>query len=276
MFVRIGWMMRGIFLGAKLDECSQCHEVGPHLLVRKTHWFTVWGLPLVLLWISHSILCPACGDAKPLSFRAMWRGLRNGRLQLDRERPHLREALAGEAEAASPDDWRALGVEPGANAEAVQASYRRQAKQTHPDLGGSDHAFAALSSAYQRVLATLHGHHGAASDAEVAAVVEPVVPNPNRGGWDLYLKAWPVMAAIALAILIANSSPSVSNGSTTGGSYSGGYSNTSGQAHTCWVSGNTIVGCIDPSGRLAGSNDGIQETCYFVWADKSSEGRCYP
>ena len=261
-FVRIGWMMHGIFLGAKLDECQRCHEVGPHLLVRKTHWFSIWGIPVVLLWLSHGLFCPTCGDCAPLSFRATWRALRTGRLRLERDRPQLREALAGEGEAASAEDWRVLGVEPGASEEAVQTSYRQLARQTHPDAGGTDRAFAALSSAYQRVVAALHGHHHTPSAEELAAVVDPVVVNHDRGGWDFYLKAWPVLAAIVLVIVIANSAPSSTSGSTYSESYS---NNLAGQAHTCWVSGNTVNGCQRGYGTtmLFGMMSGTQTTCYF-------------
>jgi hypothetical protein len=261
VFFRIGWMMRGILLGAKVDECPRCDVVGPHLLVRKSYWYTVFSLPLVLLWLKHGLLCPNCEHWTPLSYPATRAALRSERLRLQRERPNLLAALRG-GEDAAPEDWEALGVHPGASTDAVQASYRRLAKQVHPDRGGSDHAFADLSGAYQRVTSTLHGGSTPVSAEEVAAVVDPVMVNPNRGIFDVYLKAWPVLAAIVLAIALANSSSSSASTYPNGGNYD--YSTPTGQTHTCWTSAGTINGCQSSSGGwLFGSQTGTLTTCYF-------------
>lgn len=46
--------------------------------------------------------------------------------------------------AATRDDWELLGLAPGAPAADVRAAYRRLAKQTHPDSGGTAALFRQL------------------------------------------------------------------------------------------------------------------------------------
>jgi hypothetical protein len=67
------------------------------------------------------------------------------------------------------DDWELLGLQPGAPLDDVRAAYRRLAKQTHPDKGGSDALFRLLEDAYRRIL------DGTPSDAPPAA--EPSGPD---------------------------------------------------------------------------------------------------
>lgn len=54
--------------------------------------------------------------------------------------------------AATRDDWELLGLAPGAPAADVRAAYRRLAKQTHPDSGGTAALFRQLEDAYTRIL----------------------------------------------------------------------------------------------------------------------------
>lgn len=54
---------------------------------------------------------------------------------------------------ASPDEspYAVLGVEPGATREAVEVAYREQARQRHPDAGGSDDQMTELNRARTNV-----------------------------------------------------------------------------------------------------------------------------
>jgi hypothetical protein len=75
---------------------------------------------------------------------------------LDRVHPDWRDELGGDAgprqAAASPDvtveeAYAILGLEPGADAEAIRAAHRRLMKQLHPDHGGSDYLAAKINRA---------------------------------------------------------------------------------------------------------------------------------
>ena len=70
----------------------------------------------------------------------------------DRTAPedHRRGPTAEEA-------YEALGVEPGADLEAVREAYRERAKETHPDLGGDPEAFIRVREAYERLRERLDG-----------------------------------------------------------------------------------------------------------------------
>jgi curved DNA-binding protein CbpA len=47
--------------------------------------------------------------------------------------------------------FEVLGVDPDADAEAVEAAYRRRVKETHPDHGGSAEAFRRVRRAYEAI-----------------------------------------------------------------------------------------------------------------------------
>ena len=53
--------------------------------------------------------------------------------------------------------YETLGLEPGADLEAVQGAYRERVKETHPDLGGDPEAFIRVREAYERVRERLGG-----------------------------------------------------------------------------------------------------------------------
>jgi hypothetical protein len=48
-------------------------------------------------------------------------------------------------------DYAVLGIRPGASAAEVKDAYRRKAKATHPDRGGSPEAFRVVQEAYDRL-----------------------------------------------------------------------------------------------------------------------------
>lgn len=212
--VIIGWAMRGVILAAKLDECGRCQFVGPHLVVRKTYWGTFFWLPVLLVGVRHGLLCSECGDWTSLSFLAVRRAWRSGRLTILRPRPTLAGSAAPPG-GASQEDWRILGLAPDASPSEVQAAYRRQAKAIHPDVGGSDAAFGRLSAAYARVA---REPQGSAAALDVEEAVAPIVVNPNRGFFDGYLKVWSAAAVLALAVGVTASfidAPSASANPTT-------------------------------------------------------------
>lgn len=199
----IGWMMRGIVLGGKLDECLQCHQVGPHVLVRKTHWFTILGFPVLFLWMSHGLLCPDCGDLQPISLLRARRAMKDGFLRLPRSRASYSAAALEYLGSVEPSDWVAFGVEPGSSPDVLQARYRTLAKNLHPDAGGSHKAFSEMSARYQRLRESASAPRQPGLP-EAGALFDPFVTNPRRGAFDLYLKVWPVAALLVVGIWTLN------------------------------------------------------------------------
>jgi hypothetical protein len=262
----IGWMMRAIILGAKFDECPKCGVPGPHLIIRKTHWFTIFRIPVVLLWISHGVICPECGYVEGINFMAARRALRDGRLPLGRQRAgfeaYLREQLGG----VEAETWEQFGLAPGATEEAIRAQWRQLAKKLHPDTGGDPAAFVRMQAILHRLLAS--SQTSVKSLPDPAELFDPVIRNPKRGFFDFYTKAW---AALVVVILVAGAlQPPRST--ATGTSSSGTFGNApvvpavAGTAHRCWYTGSTLNGCQTSLGTamLFGSSSGIATTCWFV------------
>lgn len=130
----LGWMTRGIALAAKIEECPACGEIGPHVVAKKTYWFVVLFMPVLLLWQQYGLICTDCGDFRHLARTAVLAALRTGRLPLDAARPRFRAAT--DYSIATSADWAELGLSPGASTDAMRSQFRTLAKELHPDKGG--------------------------------------------------------------------------------------------------------------------------------------------
>ncbi|MCG1003978.1 MULTISPECIES: J domain-containing protein [Halobacterium] len=62
-----------------------------------------------------------------------------------------RQTASGAASGPRREDYRVLGVEPGASSDAVRAAYREKARELHPDRGGDEDEFARVNEAYERL-----------------------------------------------------------------------------------------------------------------------------
>lgn len=71
-----------------------------------------------------------------------------------RTMPRQKRKAQKRPEAPSADDWpwKVLKVPPTASAAEVKAAYRKLAKASHPDHGGDERVFKALTEAYQEAL----------------------------------------------------------------------------------------------------------------------------
>lgn len=54
-------------------------------------------------------------------------------------------------EPTAAEAYRTLGLEPGADADAVRAAYRDRVRETHPDQGGDEDVFREVTAAYERL-----------------------------------------------------------------------------------------------------------------------------
>jgi hypothetical protein len=95
----VGWQRFVSILGFKTDECSNCGVIGRHALVRKTWWFDIFFIPIVLLRFQHGMVCTQCGAWTGIPFLELRRGLKSGKLPLARPRPKFEQL--------PPDEWGA-------------------------------------------------------------------------------------------------------------------------------------------------------------------------
>lgn len=268
----IGWLMRGIVLAVKVEDCLACHQIVPHVIIRKTNWFTIIGLPVLFLGFSHLIVCTNCRAETPLSFLGVRRAMRLGRLPLERTRPEY-EAAVREYFGAGPGDWAAFGVPVGSSADVLRVRYRELAKKLHPDAGGGEAAFSQMATCYQRLLSTT-GVNRRESSPDPAELFDPIIVNPHRGFFDLYLKVWPVIALVVVSAVALN--PSVAGIAPGGGGPSAPAAaplttgpgappgHVASERHLCWSVGTELVGCQASSGgMLFGTQAGAANVCYF-------------
>lgn len=255
----IGWLMRGIVLATKVEDCLACHQIVPHVIIRRTNWFTIIGLPVIFLGFSHLIVCTNCRAETPLSFLGVRRAMRSGRLPMDRTRPEY-EAAVREYFGAGPEDWVAFGVPVGSSADVLRARYRELAKKLHPDAGGDEAAFGQMATRYQTLLSTT-GVNRQGSSPDPAELFDPIIVNPHRGFFDVYLKVWPVIALVVVSAVALN--PSVPGLPPAGSGAPPGH--VASERHLCWSVGSELVGCQASSGgMLFGTEAGAANFCYFT------------
>lgn len=243
-------MRRPTFLGAKLEECRRCGVLGPHLILRTTHWFTVFRFPVFLLWMKHSIVCPNCGDDQRLSFLTVRHAFKSGRLRLDRPRPGFDAASLQRSRA---EDLAAVEMTMGPSSAALIARWTELANSSDQDtVAGTSRL---VQQAVPNQLTTAPGPSGNVPSA--SEVFDPVVQNPKRGFFDGYLKLW-ALAAVAIVVI----SVAVPRTKSIPPAPSG----VSGTAHLCWATGGTLEGCQDDttSAMLFGDRTGTEAVCYFI------------
>ena len=85
----------------------------------------------------------------------------------------------------------------------------------------------------------------------VESEFDPVERNPERSGWNLYLKLWPVLVlAGVLALAFWPKPPPPAPVATP---------------HTCWLAeDDSIAGCRMSDGSIVGDEVGTETTCFFV------------
>jgi hypothetical protein len=256
----VRWMKRVVILGVKHDECQACHRDGPHLIVRKATWLTIVWIPVVLLRLSHGLLCPVCGEDTSLGFLQVRQALKTGRLPLDRQRPRYEAAVRSLLGRTDPGDWRELGLQPGVTSKALKTRWRELAMTHHPDHGGEAQIFVRMEAAYRRLSAAREIRVSSVPDPK--DLFDPIVKNSKRGFHDAYLKVWPVL--FAMFLIHAAMTPSPTAGSP--GAQKPFLVPDRATAHVCWATDNGIVGCQDDTATvmLFGSTSGRQVTCYFA------------
>ncbi len=107
-----------------------------------------------------------------------------------------------------------------------------------------------------------------------AVVFDRMAVSPEKGPWDLYLKAWPLL--VAGIIGIGAVTPLVSGGARPSPSPGTDKYPT---PHTCWVAADGgISGCRLANGTIEGRSTGTQTTCYFLepLSEVSPSLRCDP
>ncbi len=90
----IGRTSRIIPLGMKLDECASCRALAAHAVARRVRWFHVFSLLLVRLGSDHVLVCGQCGHETQLADDVASKAMREGSIQVDRDRPAVDAAVS--------------------------------------------------------------------------------------------------------------------------------------------------------------------------------------
>jgi hypothetical protein len=90
----IGRTSRIIPQGVKLDECASCRALAAHAIARRVRWFHAFSLQLVRLGSDHVLVCGQCGHETQLADDVASRAIREGSLQVDRDRAVVDSAVA--------------------------------------------------------------------------------------------------------------------------------------------------------------------------------------
>ena len=93
LVILYGWERHATVLGSKIEQCTACNVTGPHGLIRKVWWASLFTIPFMPLRFQHGMACGACGAWTGIPWRAMRAGLQARRLPLpDRRRSGVWEA----------------------------------------------------------------------------------------------------------------------------------------------------------------------------------------
>lgn len=77
-----GWIRPTILLAFKNDLCATCNVAGPHAIVRRVSWVSIFFVPVLPIWINHRLVCGNCGAETKLGFRQVRGALKSGKLPL--------------------------------------------------------------------------------------------------------------------------------------------------------------------------------------------------
>lgn len=95
-----GYERHGTVLGLKSEQCLKCGVTGPHQLMRKVWWASIFTIPFMPLWFRHGMACMNCDAWTGLPWRTMRQATRTGILKFpDRRRTgmwDIRQAAADE------------------------------------------------------------------------------------------------------------------------------------------------------------------------------------
>jgi len=95
----------------------------------------------------------------------------------------------------------------------------------------------------------------------VETELDPIVKNPKRDAWNVYFKAWPIIVAVLIAVVVFW--PRGSSGVPAGAP--GASASHIVISHVCWVdSTGSISGCRMNDGTVQGVTTDKQTTCYFL------------
>jgi hypothetical protein len=77
-----GWVRRPILIGTKRDFCATCGDVKMHGIIRVATIATLFWIPIIPLWISHSLICEECGTRRKLGWRQVRAAMSSGVLPM--------------------------------------------------------------------------------------------------------------------------------------------------------------------------------------------------
>ena len=77
-----GWLRPTILLAFKNDLCATCNVAGPHAIVRRVSWVSIFFVPVLPIWINHRLVCGNCAAETKLGYRQVRSALKTGKLPL--------------------------------------------------------------------------------------------------------------------------------------------------------------------------------------------------
>ncbi len=121
-----GYERHGTVLGVKTEQCTTCGVTGPHQLVRKVWWASIFTIPFMPVFFRHGMACGNCGAWTGIRWATMRRAIRNRTLKF----PDRKRTLVWEARQAAADENGMIPTEQEVFDPVV----------VNPDKGGADKA----------------------------------------------------------------------------------------------------------------------------------------